>query len=127
MFNFNYRKDKVNFFANYSLRYRNSPGFASSLQKYSEVDTTYRTDKILNFTRGGLNNSFRTGMEYSLNEKNTITGSFSYRISDGSNDRSTSFKDYNSLDDLYRKQLRMENEEEIVGRLLLREVKRRMR
>jgi len=111
-FNFNYRKDKVNLFANYGLQYRKSPGSGFSLQKYTEVDTSYRTDQNLDFTRGGLNSSIRSGIEYSLNTKNTITGSFLYRISDGDNDRTTFFKDYNEDDLLYRNQRRFEEEDE---------------
>lgn len=111
-FNFNYRKKKINFFANYGISYRKSPGSGFSLQKYTEADTSYRTDQNLDFTRGGLNNNIRTGIEYSLNEKNSLTGSFLYRISDGENDRTTHFKDYNELDILHRNQQRVENENE---------------
>jgi outer membrane receptor protein involved in Fe transport len=111
-FNFNYRKKKVNLFANYGIRYRMSPGSGYSLQKYTEIDTSYRTDQNLDFTRGGLNNNIRTGIEYSLNDKNTISGSFLYRISDGANERTTNFKDYNSDDILFRDQQRFEDENE---------------
>ena len=110
--NFNYRKNKVNFFANYGLSYRKSPGFGFSLQQYTEADTSYRTDQSLDFTRGGLNNNIRIGMEYSINNKNSISGSFLYRISDGTNERTTYFKDYNSDDALYRNQQRIEDENE---------------
>ena len=111
-FNFNYRKNKVNFFANYGLRYRNSPGSGGSFQKYTEVDTSYTTDQNLTFTRGGLSNNIRTGVEYSINDNNTLTSSFLYRISDGDNDRDTFFKDYDELDILHRNQQRIENENE---------------
>jgi len=110
--NINYRKNKVNLFANYGIRYRKSPGSGGSMQQYTDPDSSYSTNQSLNFIRGGLSNNIRTGIEYSPNDNNTITTSFLYRVSDDNNERTTFFKDFDEEDLLYRNQRRFEDEAE---------------
>lgn len=110
--NLNFRKKKFNFFVNYSLRYRNSPGNAATFQQFVLPDSSYTSDQNRTFERQGLSNSFRGGMEYYFNSRNTITGSFLYRVSDDSNNRLTNFRDFDDTQNLFEESIREENEEE---------------
>ncbi|MEO1054245.1 MAG: TonB-dependent receptor [Bacteroidota bacterium] len=110
--NFNYRKDKINFFASYGIGYRRNPGRGSSFQRFFETDSSYVSDQATDFERGGLSNNVRTGLEFFLNDHNTITGSFLYRVSDDRNDRLTSFRDFDGNNTLIESSLRDEDEEE---------------
>lgn len=92
--NMNYRRNKFNFFTNYSLRYRKGPGFGNQYQEFYQNDITYITENKSRRTRGGLSNSIRFGADYFFNESNTLTTSFNYRYSDDDNFNRIQYRDY---------------------------------
>ncbi len=83
--NLNYRKGKVNLFGSYGLNYRENPGIGAVYQEVYDDATTYISDQSRSSNRAGLSNSFRFGADYFISEKESLTGAFSYRLSDESN------------------------------------------
>ncbi len=83
--NLNYRKNKLNWFANYSIRNRTSPGSGFTYTERTVGDLVEILDSDRDQDRGGLSNSIRFGADYFLNDKTQLTASFNYRISDENN------------------------------------------
>lgn len=110
--NFNYRLNKVNFFGNYSFRYRDVPGFGDSFQQFFSEEGTTITDQQLDFTRGGFSNNFRLGTEWLIDDNNTLSVSYLYRVSDGNNERETFYRDFGTQGELLSESFRVENEDE---------------
>ena len=92
--NLNYRKGKVNWFANYGLNYRTGPGSGTSFQEQliDGMQKFQTIDRSMN--RTGLNNSIRFGFDFLPNEKETLTGAFLYRNSDDNNDGLLVYEDF---------------------------------
>ncbi|ELR70061.1 TonB-dependent receptor, putative [Fulvivirga imtechensis AK7] len=109
-FNVNYRKKWLNLFANYGINYRKNPGSGYANQIFYMKDTTYYTDLTRDRTRGGISNNFRFGSDFYLNDKNTITISALYRISDEENETKLVYRDYDSNRDLVATILRFDEE-----------------
>jgi outer membrane receptor protein involved in Fe transport len=84
--NMNYRKNKTNFFINYGLNYNYNPSEGYIYQENYIGDTTISSYVVRNGFRTRLANSFRAGMDYSLSENQTLTGSFLYRYSTNNNE-----------------------------------------
>jgi ferric enterobactin receptor len=95
--NLNHRREKVNFFVNYSVRYRKSPGGGVTSRELYRPDSlsgemlTYRLNQDQRFVRGGLSNSLRFGTDFYINPQNTLTASLVYRLG---NDLNTGFVEY---------------------------------
>jgi outer membrane receptor protein involved in Fe transport len=111
--NVNYRKDKVNWFANYGLRYRESPGSGYYNQSQERGNDLFIQRQVSDRNRTGLSNSIRFGIDYFPREKETITGSFLYRSSDEDNLSSLTYNDYlNDLSNLITTTLRTDDQRE---------------
>ena len=111
--NINYRKDKVNWFANYGLRYRESPGSGYYNQSQEIGNELFIQQQVSERNRTGLSNSIRFGIDYFPREKETITGSFLYRSSDEDNLASLTYNDFiNTTDNLVTTTLRTDDEQE---------------
>ncbi|NRA49733.1 MAG: TonB-dependent receptor [Phaeodactylibacter sp.] len=117
--NTNYRVKKWNFFANYGLTYRDSPGSGS---RYQEVydrngigpDTTFIQDLTRDRSRGGWDNNIRLGVDYSLSETSTLTANFIYSDEEGDNISEIIYRDFiNSLDNPTGISTRTDNEREL--------------
>ncbi|WP_428740504.1 TonB-dependent receptor domain-containing protein [Tenacibaculum sp.] len=82
--NVNYRTKKINLFSNLGYSYRKGPGNSFS-------DFTYLTDGNIDslsienrkYDRKSKNFNGSLGLEYYLNDKSSITGTFFYRNNDG--------------------------------------------
>lgn len=83
-FNLNFRREKLNFFTNYGYRYRQSPRVDSRYQEFYG-DTTSIVEQEGNRSREGRSHNLRFGADFFANDKNTITGAFSYRLSNNNN------------------------------------------
>ncbi len=92
--NLNYRKGKINWFANYGLNYQRGPGGGSLFRETQLGDAIQYLDQNRDMERGGLNNTFRFGMDYYFKEKESLTGAFQYRFSDEDNFATMTYKDY---------------------------------
>lgn len=83
--NLNYRKGKLNWFANYGLNYRENPGGGFTYSRRNIGDNVLILDQDRDINRTGLSNSVRLGLDYFLSDKTQVTGSFLYRKSDEDN------------------------------------------
>ncbi len=91
--NVNFRRKWVNFFVNYGINYRETPGVGLAEQQFFLSDSTYFTDRTTDRIRGGFSNNIRTGTDLFINEKNSITMSLLYRRSDEDNKGTIIYRD----------------------------------
>lgn len=92
--NVNYRRKNLNFFVNYTVSYRNTPGKNSLYQELYRNDSTFITEKYMTSRLKGQNNSARAGIDYYLNDQNVLTGSYTYRLSKGKRFSNINYRDY---------------------------------
>jgi len=112
--NINYRKGKLNWFANYGIRYRESigGGFNNSIF-YNEIDTF--TNNVSQRNRTAFTNTIRFGSEYFFNDKTSFTLALRYKASDDNNTNFVNYEDYAgsiSPQNLFRTINRTEDEQE---------------
>ena len=84
--NLNYRREKINFFGSYGFQYEKRPGNSYQRRVLTNEDGT--TDVLVQdetFTRSEYSHNFRTGLDYFINPKNTLTGAFLFRTGRGNN------------------------------------------
>jgi len=111
--NLNYRKNKVNFFANYGISYRKGPGNGRLYQEVYQGDSTLIFEQNRERLRGGLSNSIRTGIDFFPTDKITLTGALSYRVGVDETETTLTYKDYiNSIDNFIQYSKRIDNERE---------------
>ncbi|WP_276166570.1 outer membrane beta-barrel family protein [Zobellia alginiliquefaciens] len=115
--NANLRTDNFNIFNTLGYRYNNSPGHAFYKNSYIDDDGSQVYDQIneeRDYTRSGkgINNNF--GVEYFINKKSSITGSFFVRFQDG-DDLTENYSDYFENGVLtrqsFREEIELEDEE----------------
>ena len=92
--NVNYRRKNLNFFVNYTVSYRNTPGRSSLYQEVYRNDTTFITRQASTNRLNGMNNSARAGIDYFFNPKNTLTAAYTWRISKGKRFADIQYRDY---------------------------------
>lgn len=92
--NMNYRKKSINFFGTYGLDYRTRQGGGYAYQEFYKNDSTFILDQHRDHERTGLSNTFRFGLDYYINPKNTLTGALTYQISDENNFAKIEYNDY---------------------------------
>jgi outer membrane receptor protein involved in Fe transport len=102
--NVNFRQKKINYFLNYNVRYSERPGGGKAYQEYTLPDTSYITRLTQDRLRTGISNRLRGGIDYFINPKNTITGSFILGMDYQLNIADLTYNDYTFNDDilLYR-------------------------
>ena len=83
--NLNYRKGKLNWFANYGMNYRENPGGGFNYARRTIGDDILILDQDRDQNRTGLSNSVRFGLDYFFTDKSQLTGSFLYRKSNEDN------------------------------------------
>jgi len=83
--NLNYRKGKLNWFANYGMNYRENPGGGFNYARRTIGDDILILDQDRDQNRTGLSNSVRLGLDYFFTDKSQLTGSFLYRKSNEDN------------------------------------------
>ncbi len=112
--NVNYRKNNINWFANYNINYRSSPGFGQLYQEvYLADQTTLETEQFRDMERTGLSNTIRGGAEYFFSDKSSLSGAIQYRVSDDGRLTSLTYLDYiQPADDPYSRTERVDTESE---------------
>ncbi|MDF9798290.1 outer membrane receptor protein involved in Fe transport [Catalinimonas alkaloidigena] len=110
--NLNYRQSKMNFFVNYGVNYRRTPGMGSSYQEFNGADTSYITRRENDRLRGGISSNIRLGTDFIFNEYNTLTASALYNVSDQDNNTDTWYRDFTTDNDLIQRTLRTDREHE---------------
>ncbi len=114
--NLNFRREKVNLFFNYGLRWNNNPGGGSLEQQFFRRDTTFLSQQTRGIDRSGLSNSFRFGADYFLGKRATLTAALTYRLNDEDNLSELEYLDFiNDLDNLILRTERTDNEREDEG------------
>ena len=78
--NVNFRREKINYFFNYGLRYGNRLGEGYSNQYFPLVETPFHTRLDRDRERKGLSNNLRGGADFFINSTTTLTaaGMFDY-------------------------------------------------
>lgn len=84
-FNLNFRRKKINWFAQYGLNYRSNPGGGTLFQDYNSPDTTYSFERDRDHVRSELSHNFRAGADIFLDKTNTLTVSGLYQYGSGVN------------------------------------------
>jgi ferric enterobactin receptor len=109
----NYRKNKLNFFLNYGLFYRRTPGRGNLYQEvYTGEQTNYLQQTSQNNVTGLVNN-IRGGADYFFNDKTILTGSYIFRSTHVRRITDFYYLDYRkSLNSLYSNTYRQQDEKE---------------
>ncbi len=112
--NLNYRHKKVNFFINYSLAYRDQPGFSRLYQEVYGENDTLLLKQSNTASLSGLNNNIRGGIDIYFTEKSILTGSYLFRRSDAKRITDIIYRDYvNTLTNPLGYSTRRQDEDEI--------------
>ena len=112
--NLNYRKNRINWFINYGLAHRKTPGISELYQEvYNEDGTTSLLDQNNTTTVTGFNNNLRGGLDYFFSEKSILTASYVWRRSDVRRITDIRYNDYlNSFDNFLGYSMRRQDETE---------------
>lgn len=109
----NYRKNKFNFFINYGVFYRRTPGRGSIYQEvYTGKQTNFLEQHSANNVTGLVNN-VRGGADYFFNDKTILTASYIFRRTDVQRITDYNYLDYRgNLSNLYSDTYRQQDEKE---------------
>ena len=110
--NTNYRLNKVNFFVNYALNYRERLGSGSYRRDFFRPEGTFTTLQESDRNRKGLSNMIRTGAEYFLTQTDVLTFSLMYRYSDQNNESTIFYNDFGPGNEFLGSSERVDNETE---------------
>jgi len=112
--NVNYRTGWINWFVNYGVTFRESPGqgLTNNFFENTPRDTIYFIDQINERNRKSFAQNIRFGSDIYFNEKNVLTLSASYRDSDNDNTTETSYNFFNRNRQLFADRFRIDNEDE---------------
>ncbi|MFM6948235.1 MAG: TonB-dependent receptor domain-containing protein [Aquirufa sp.] len=109
----NYRKNKLNFFLNYGLFYRRTPGRGNIYQEVKNGNSTNFLQQTSKNNVTGMVNNIRGGADYFFNEKTVLTGSYIFRRTDVRRISDFNYLDYRgSLTNLYSNTDRQQDEKE---------------
>jgi outer membrane receptor protein involved in Fe transport len=81
----NYRKNKINYFLNYSINRNQRPGISTTYQHLSNADTTFTYQQYYKHLRDKFSQNGALGFDFYLNESNFLTTSFGFRTGLGNN------------------------------------------
>lgn len=110
--NLNMRRKKYNAFINYGTGYSNFNRVGKSEQNFYLADTSYSTDLDRNYENSGISHNIMLGTDIFLNDKNTLTLSGLYRISDEDNIGEITYMDYDQEGNLINESIRKSKERE---------------
>ena len=112
--NLNYRKNRINWFVNYGLANRVSPGRGKLYQEvYQEDGSSLLLQQRSTSTVNSLNNSLRAGLDYFFSEQSILTASYVWRRSDAHRITDIRYEDYRkTLDNYLGYALRRQDETE---------------
>lgn len=112
--NVNYRTGWVNWFVNYGVTARTSPGQGFTNNFFNNVarDTIYYINQDNDRERKSLSQNLRFGSDIYFNDKNVLTLAASYRNSDSDNTTQTGYEFLNRNRVQFSDRFRIDNEEE---------------
>ena len=91
-YSLNLRRKKINLFSSYGMDYRKSPGYSTLYQRFDNGarETFQDGDR----SRSELSHNLMGGLDYFIDDKNTITGSIMYNFGDGLNTSALTYNDF---------------------------------
>ncbi|MBN1949874.1 MAG: TonB-dependent receptor [Bacteroidales bacterium] len=92
--NVNFRREKINYFLNYNIRYNERPGGGYSWQQFNLPDTSYITVREMERNRAGLSNRVRAGADIFLSPTSTLTLAGLLAYDDQMNIATVQYNDY---------------------------------
>lgn len=112
--NVNYRTGWINWFVNYGVTARTSPGqgFTNNTFNNPERDTVYFINQDNDRERKSLSQNIRFGSDIYFSDKNVLTLSASYRNSDSDNTTQTGYDFLNRNRVQFSDRFRIDNEDE---------------
>ncbi|KPL15976.1 MAG: TonB-dependent receptor [Bacteroides sp. SM23_62] len=111
--NVNFRREKINYFLNYGVNYRERPGSGTAFQHFMYPDTNYYTDVESDRLRTGWSHNLRGGADYFINDRNTLTASAFIGLSDEKNKTNIWYRDLDQDGILQEVTWREDNEQEL--------------
>jgi len=100
-YSLNYRKKDFNFFSNFGVDYRKSPGGGEATQRFFENgNLTEFYSTTTDQTRGSTSGYLQMGTDWILNPQNTITGSILYRAGRGDNNSMVTYRDFDGSENI---------------------------
>lgn len=84
-FRINYRKDKINLFASYSVNKNSRPGYSNTYQRLNNSDTAFTYRQLYEHTRRKMSHHGSIGADFYFNDRNTLSTSFTIRSGLGNN------------------------------------------
>jgi outer membrane receptor protein involved in Fe transport len=111
-YSINIRRRKVNLFSSYGVEYDKRPGWGESFQQNSSPENQFSYSQRNDRNRQEFSHNFTVGLDYFLNDKTTITGSFLYNTGDGLNTAETNYTDFDENGGVLRSVKRTEREDE---------------
>ncbi len=110
--NVNYRTGWINWFVNYGVTARTSPGQGFTNNFFNTSDSIYYIDQDNDRERKSLSQNIRFGSDIYFNEKNVLTLSASYRNADSDNTTKTGYLFLDENRTQFSDRFRVDNEEE---------------
>ncbi|RAW00026.1 TonB-dependent receptor [Pseudochryseolinea flava] len=108
-YSINVRQKNINFFSSYGASYRSTKGYSRSYQDFPTSDTSYTQNGDLRSKE--LSHNITGGLDYYINDFNTLTGSLQYNWSDGVNNSKLTYNDFQN-GQLFNTVIRTDREEE---------------
>lgn len=91
-YSLNLRRKKVNLFSSYGMDFRKRPGYSTLYQRFDDGARETRQDGDM--TRSELSHNIMGGLDYYIDDNNTITGSIMYNFGDGLNRSTLTYNDF---------------------------------
>ncbi len=107
----NARRKKVNFFSSYGFNYRKNSGYSESNQEYTGVDTSFVYTQDGDRQNSERSHNLNGGVDFFLNDFNTITGAVQYNTGDGLSTTTNTYNDFQN-DQLVQTVVRTDREQE---------------
>lgn len=114
--NVNFRREKINYFFNYGIRYSDDEGEGFSNQYFPEADTPFHTRVDRTSNRSGWSNNIRGGADYFINDLTTLTAEAMLNYDNENNHTDVHYQDYSDDNgqkgDVFQETVRSDQEEE---------------
>lgn len=111
--NLNYRKNKMNYFFNYNINYNESPANSTTYQRLKNADTSFTYNQIYNHDRKKFRNDASIGMDYDINDRNTLSAAFNMRSGIGNNFYDRVYENLDQNETMLSKDTRLETNKEL--------------
>jgi outer membrane receptor protein involved in Fe transport len=112
--NVNFRREKVNYFINYGVRYSERDGDGKADQFFPLADPPFRTTIDNERLGTGWSQNIRGGLDFFLNENTTLTAAAMLRFDDENNESRILYRDYEvDQSSPYRSSERIDDEKEV--------------